>query len=144
MVTDPQTFNIEQWRALWLYAAWPQLASIAWGEFLVRGRGALFVDLETVEALSRDKVAVDVAWTPEADLLRKADAWDLEPDFFGSLLDRVAAYDPEHEVVICLRLPDQIIQSTVGLKPGPAEAFVSSAPARPDNIISIAQAVLNN
>lgn len=121
----------------WIDAAMPQLAAIAWDHFLTRGRGAFFIDMGTAKVLEENQNVVEMraAFVQQENLVTRATDWNLSPEFFGHLLESAYTYDPESEVVFCLRQRDGgLTNGVVGCTPRPPEAFLQRAGKRPSNI----------
>lgn len=141
-MSDLELLNDESGWKYWINAASPRLSAIAWDHFLTTGRGVFFIDF-TAASCPRENVAdVAVSFVREDQMLAKANEWDFSPDFFGALLESLYTYDPEQEIVFCLRKPNgDFASGVVGCTPSPPQSFLNRAGMRPVNII---QATINN
>ncbi len=74
------------------------------------GRGVFFVDIAGALALRRKSPPTTYR---ELDELLQLQADLDDPDALQDLVDSVSEYDPAHEVVICLALPDQTLRTSV-------------------------------
>jgi len=141
-MTDLEQLNTEEGWKGWIDSASPQLATIAWGQFMVVGAGCFLIDFQTATNPRESVAEVAVSFVKEKDIISKTADWDFSPDFFGALLESLYTYDPEMEIVFCLRKPNGDFSSgIVGCTPSPPEAYLQRAGDRPTNII---EAMFNN
>ena len=84
-------------RKEWINENWEPIAGLAWAGYLEGGRGAMLIDFEELEG---DEM--NVMYFSENDIQSTFEGW---PD--PQLAELVEKYDPETEIVVIFRHPEE-------------------------------------
>jgi hypothetical protein len=125
--------------------AWDRLRVLAWGEYLTKGRGAVFADFSAPYISPSGEVEVRGLFVEEARLLRCAAEWMMSLDFYADLYAEVMTYDPASQIVIVARYQDGALrQGVASLSPPPPVAFLKHISPPSLDLARAAQAAHNN
>lgn len=89
---------------------WPTLARMAYGEFVVKGRGALFINLNMPQSDTRGTFFTPIYVADGSEDLRARGGWPKGPH--RDTADLVATYDPKHMVVFIFAQKDGTLTTT--------------------------------
>jgi hypothetical protein len=112
--------QLEQQILFFIQAAWHQLAALSWEAYLLRGRGAIVIDMR--------ETAADAGQTSTYFALDGQIPEMLKGYCLAVPLLQMAHYDPSRQMTYIVILDEGLISNTVTLEPAPAQCFLSQFP----------------
>jgi hypothetical protein len=116
--------QLEQQILSFIQSSWLYLAALSWEAYLLRGRGAICIDMR--------ETAVDTSCTSTYFALDGQIPEMLKGYCLALPLLQMAHYDPVRQMTYIIILDEGLISNTLTQEPAPAQCFLSQFPnARP-------------
>jgi hypothetical protein len=113
--------QLEQQILSFVQSAWLHLASLSWEAYLLRGRGAIVIDMR--------ETAADASCTSTYFALDGQIPEILKGYCLAVALLQMAHYDPVRQMTYIVILDEGLISNTTTQEPAPAQCFLSQFPA---------------